>query len=97
MRLIATYSFYYGRKGPNDGSAVGDYPLVQRGEEFEVLPTSHASSAEVAAVFMRNGTAVTQEVWEKRKKVSDMNWRWAQEETDRNLAAYANSRASRVR
>ncbi|TXH55691.1 MAG: hypothetical protein E6Q97_08265 [Desulfurellales bacterium] len=91
MHLIATYDMHYGRKGPYDTEA----PLVLRGEDFEVLPTSQASSDEVARFMVRNGTAVTPEIWAKRKPISDLNWRWAQDETAKNRAAYQNRKTAR--
>lgn len=91
MRLIATYDMHYGRKGPMDA----EEPLVLRGEEFEVLPTSQASSEDVARFMVRNGTAVTPEMWAKRKPISDLNYRWAKEQTEKNRAAYLNRKSAR--
>ena len=91
MRLVATYDMHYGPKGPMDA----EQPIVKRGEEFDAQPTSQASAAEVGRMLVRNGIAATPEAWAKRKPISDLNWRWAQDETAKNRAAYLNRKTAR--
>lgn len=91
MRLVATYDMHYGRKGPNDAKA----PLVQRGEEFDVVSTVQASAEEAGRFLIRNGVAITPDAWAKRKKVSNFNAEWAAEETAKARAARLNRQSSR--
>lgn len=91
MRLVATYDLHYGPCGPNDAEA----PLVLRGEEFVVRATFQASADEVSRFLIRAGAAVTPEMWSRRKPVSDANWRWAKEQTEKGRAAYLNRKSAR--
>lgn len=79
MKLIATYDFHYGQRGPLDREA----ELLRRGDAFLPLPTALASAEEVAADMIHRGAAVTPEKWEKRKPEADRNWAWAQAEVQR--------------
>lgn len=75
MRLVATYSFRYGPKSPLDA----DMPIVNRGEEFDALPSGIASASEVGRSLIRSGVGVPPDTWAKRKQLSDANALWAQE------------------
>ena len=91
MRLVATYTMHYGRKKPMDGES----PLIPRGEEFEVEPTSIASSEEVGRFMIRAGSAMTPEAWAKRKPISNINADLAAEFVAKARAAYLNQQTKR--
>ena len=91
MRLVATYSMHYGPKGPMDQEG----PVVERGEEFTVLPASQASAEEVGKAMIRNGVAVKPEDWAKRKKIGDINATWADDFCTKARAAYLGRQKSR--
>lgn len=84
MQLIATSDFYYGTP-----DAAGRYPLVMRGQPFDVLPTSAATVTEAARYLQDHGTGVTPEKWEKRKPRSDESYAWAKAEVARLNGARA--------
>lgn len=65
MQLIATYSFFYGRKGPRDC----EHPLVRKGETFTALATSQASAAEVGRHLISNGVALDPAKKQKEAKL----------------------------
>lgn len=54
-----------------------------------------AFTGKAALMMERNGTAVTPEMWAKRKPISDLNYRWAKEQTEKNRAAYLNRKSGR--
>ncbi len=82
-RLIATTDIYYGRPGPMDREP----PIVRRGEEFEVLPTSQASATEQAEFLTERKVGVPEADWPKLKAKTQASWDWAQAEVARMNAA----------
>lgn len=83
MKLIATYSFHYGRKGPHDDKPL----LLQCGEEFEPVATSIASADEAGRFLIRAGQAMTPKNWAKKRLLLEVSGQWADDHVAKLNAA----------